>query len=206
MILQEMSLGNNLVSLGAILGTTGSQDLINSINERCGGGSFFNTEADPMREGFQMFMSQVVEPIRQVGITLKNVANKLFRKDEIRPLTCEEDLKWIPPSMHLPIVYFKPVRQMLEEERIDGFGIDPSTLNEEDPYEDMCKSGVAIIHTSTLRDDGSYDMVFYESTVDPELSFEEIEAIRDTREYLEEFINDPRTEHYDPTNYPAIHG
>lgn len=205
MVLSEMSLGSNLFNVGAILGTSGSQDLVNQINARCGGGSFFNTEADPFREGFRLFMNQVVEPIRQVGAAVANVAQKLFRKDEIRPLTCEDDLRWIPPSMHLPIIYFKPIRQMLEEERIEGFGIDPTTLCDEDPYEDLCKSGVVNIHSTWLEKDGSYQLNFYESTVDPDLTPEQIAAIRSSREFLEEFINNSLTEHYDPTNYPAIH-
>ena len=150
-------------------------------------------------------MNQVVEPIRQVGAAVANVAQKLFRKDEIRPLTCEDDLRWIPPSMHLPIIYFKPIRQMLEEERIEGFGIDPATLCDEDPYEDLCKSGVVNIHSTWLEKDGSYQLNFYESTVDPDLTPEQIAAIRSSREFLEEFINNSLTEHYDPTNYPAIH-
>ena len=205
MQISEISLGTNIMNLGAMLGTSGTQELINSINARCGGGSFFNTNADPFKEGFQAFMHQVVEPIRQVGITLKNTANKLFRKDEIRPITCEKDLEYIPPMMQLPIIYFKPIRQMLEEERIDGFGIDPATLADEDPYEDLCKSGVVEIHSSLLNSKGEYEVNYYESTTDPDLSAEQIEAIRSSREFLQSFVDDPKTAHFDPTNYPAIH-
>lgn len=205
MNVSQVTLGSNVMSLGAILGTSGSQELLDRINARGGGGSFFNTDRDPFRDGFKAFMQTVVDPIRKIGVTLQNTANKLFRNDVITPIVCEEDLRWIPPKMHLPIVYYPPIRQMLEEERIDGFGIDPKTLAEEDPYADMCDSGVVDIHSSTLGSKGEYTVIHYESTTDPELTHDEVEAIRDTREFLGHFVTNEETSHFDPTNYPDIH-
>ena len=66
MELASLSLNSNLFSLGALLGTSGSADLISSINQRCGAGSFFGSMDDPFRAGYQAFMTSVVEPIRQV--------------------------------------------------------------------------------------------------------------------------------------------
>ena len=150
-------------------------------------------------------MQNVVAPIRQVTVKMAGTAAKLFRKDEYRALTTEDDLRWVPPCMHLPIVYFQPIRRMLEEERIEGFGIDPSTLADEDPYENLCKSGVVDdIHSSNFPD-GEITIPHYEATDDPKLTWEEVDKLRATREFLAELLLNEDTAHYDPTNYPAIH-
>lgn len=204
--INELQLNTNILSLGAILGTSGQQDLINNINARCGGGSFFGSMADPFRTGFQSFMNTVIEPIRQVRQTLEQTASKLANPDRFRPITSMEDLQQgIPPCMHLGIVYYKPIRQMLEEERIDGFGIDPSTLMDEDPYESVINSGRVMIHSSLLGPNGEYTVTWTEKSIDPEISFEEKMALDLTRQYIDEFRMSEETKHLDFTSYPDLH-
>lgn len=208
MNISSLSLNTNILSLGNLLGSNGSQELIQGINSRAGTVNFFsNLEMDPFRNGFQNFMTQVVAPIREVGMVLQQTANKLFNKDVIRPITSVEELKkGIPPCMVEPIIYYAPIRQMLEEERIDGFGIDPKTLNEEDPYESVLASGyVDEIHSTTLNKEGIVEMSFTEKSTDPELSHDDIDALRDTRKFIDAFMKDKKTAHMDFTNYPSLH-
>lgn len=202
----ELSLSNNIFSLGSLLGTTGSQELVQQINAACGGGSFFGGSSDPYREGFQHFMQQVIEPIRAVGIQLTNTVQQVLKPDVYRPIDSEKELsKGIPPCMQLGIIYYPPIRQMLEEERIDGFGIDPKTLQEDDPFEPVLKSDKAIIHSSTLGKDGSFTMTTYWASDAPELTQEQKWALEVTREFFGEFVTNDRTKVYDPTDYPSLH-
>ena len=207
MQVSTMSLDSSILDLGALLGTGGSESLIRNINQRCGNTAFFGSASDPFREGFNTFMTQIVQPIRDMGRAIEKATNKLFDKDQIRPITCRNDLKHIPPCMHLPIVYTPAVRKLLEEERIDGFGINPKDLEEEDPYLRSLNSG-AEIHSSTLDKNGEVMITVALGDKDEDPYFIEDLTdrfyVRTAREYIEMFLEDPETKHLDPTDYPNI--
>lgn len=206
MRISELSLSSNILSIGSLLGSSGSQELIQSINHRCGGGSFFGSESDPLRTGFVNFMNTVIEPIRQVRMTMAATVNKLMKADVYRPIDSLKELEaGIPSCMQMGIVYYEPVRQMLEEERIDGFGIDPKTLEDEDPYASLIASGKVEIHSSLLNDKGEFEIQFTEKSTDPDLSFEEIRALDQTRQFIDQFLNDEITSSLDFTDYPNLH-
>ena len=206
MIIDALSLNTNVYSLGSILGGNSQQDLLNQINRSAGGGSFFGSMQDPIRTGYQLFMQQVVEPIRQSAMELKNIAIQLTNANVIRPIDSVEELvKGIPPCMQMPIVYYEPIRTMLNEDRIDGFGIDPKTLQVEDPYKDMVESGKYIIHTSTIKDN-KVEVTFKSNTTDPDLTPEQVMDISITRDFIDRFLSDDRTRHMDFTDYPSLHG
>lgn len=206
MIIDALSLNSNMYSLGSILGGNSQQDLLNQINQSAGGGSFFGSMLDPMRTGYQMFMQQVVEPIRQSAIELNRIAIQLTNPNVIRPIDSIETLKQgIPPCMQLPIVYYEPIRTMLNEDRIDGFGIDPKTLQIEDPYKDMVENGKYILHSTTIKD-GKVEIVFKRNTTDPKLTPEEVMDISITRDFIDRFMSDDETRHMDFTDFPSLHG
>ena len=203
----ELSLNTNILSLGGILGTTGSQQLINNINAQCGGASFFGSDLDPFRSGFHSFMTQIVQPIREAQVTLSNATHAMLNPDVYRPIDSVEELeKGIPPCMQLGIIYHPPIRKMLEEERIAGFGIDHKTLMKEDPFANPLKSGYIELHSTMLGPNGEYTIEFIDSTDDPPLSFKDKEALRATREYIDRFLQEELTRETDFTNYPNLHG
>lgn len=206
MLVQTMQLDTNLVNLSSLLGVRGHQEVLQHINQNAGG-SYYGSESDPFRQGFQTFMNQVVEPIRQASVKISNVINNFVIKDEIKCIDNVKILaKGIPPKMQLPIIYYEPVRTMLDDGAIDGFGIDPSKLAKDDPYADMCKSGVVDITTDTVNDKGEYEVEFIWNSDDPDLTPEEIMNITLTREFIDKFLKDETTKYLDPTNYPELHG
>lgn len=199
--IRELQLNTNILSLGALLGSTGQQDLINNINARCGGGSFFGSMSDPFRTDFHSFMTTVIEPIRQVQMTLASTAQQLLNPDSYRPITNETELAaGIPPCMQLGIIYYAPIRQMLDEERIDGFGIDPKTLEEEDPYASVLESGYKELHSDFLGPKGEFELQWIEKSTDPIMTADEKMALRLTRQYALEFITGEDTKHRDFTD------
>ena len=206
MLVQSMQLDTNLVNLSSLLGTRGHQEVLQSINQNAGG-SYYGSEADPFRQGYQIFMTNVVEPIRQAGTKLFNTVNNFIIDDRIRCIDSIADLeRGIPPKMQLPIVYYEPIRAMLDDGAIDGFGIDPSRLVKDDPYADMCKSGVAEINTDTVNAKGEYEVEFIWNSDDPDLTPEEIMNLTLTREFIDKFLKDETTKYLDVTNYPELHG
>lgn len=206
MNISSLQLNTNILSLGALLGTSGHQNLIDSINARCGGSSFFGSMNDPFRNNFQSFMTTVIQPIREVQQQLAVTNMALTRADEYRPIESVEDLeKGIPPAMHLGIVYYSPIRKMLEDERIDGFGINPRTLMDEDPFESVLNSGRVEIHSSLLGKNGEYEVNFTEKTTDPIMSETDMDALRRTREFIDQFMQNEDTKACDFTNFPNLH-
>ena len=206
MLIQSMQLDTNLVNLSSLLGTRGHQEVLQSINQNAGG-SYYGSETDPFRQGYQVFMTNVVEPIRQAGTKLFNTVNNFIIDDKIRCIDSVAELKrGIPPKMQLPIIYYEPVRAMLDDGAIDGFGIDPSRLAKDDPYADMCKSGVVDINPDTVNAKGEYEVEFIWNGDDPDLTPEEIMDLTLTREFIDKFLKDETTKYLDVTNYPELHG
>lgn len=201
----ELSLDTNIFSLGSVLGTNGSAELVSQINAASGAGSYFGSEQDPFKAGFQAFMSQVVQPITTSSMLFSGVAATVHKPDAIRPITSIEDLKeGIPSAMYGPILYHQPIREMAEQERIYGFGINPNTLEEKDIYNNALTSGYVELIPENIDKDGYATTTYSWSSDDPELTSEEIEAIRDTRAYIDEFYNSEETRHMDFTDYPML--
>lgn len=207
MLVQTIQLDTNLVSLSSLLGNNrGYQEVLQSINQNSGG-SYYGSESDPFRQGFQTFMQCVVEPIRQAGITIRNSVTHFMVNDEIRRIDNVAELaKGIPPKMWLPILYYEPVRRMLDDGAIDGFGVDPNKLVKDDPYKNLCESGSAEYSSDDLNDKGEYEVKFKWSSDDPDLSPEEIMDIKQTRKFIDAFLKDEVTKYLDITNYPELHG
>lgn len=188
-------------SPGALLGTTGTNELVQQINNNLGMSSqFFGSVDDIFAKGRQAFVQNIVEPIRQVGHTIKGVTNKLLRNDVIMPLIQEDDFEYIPPTMHMPILMYEPVRQLHDQGRVHGFGYDPANMPTEDVYGRLIDNGVVDLDTD-MEEDGSITFCHEWDTDDPDLSFEELNYIEQTRMYLDEIIQQRK---FDPTDYPNM--
>lgn len=205
--LYSVNLDSNLIDMGAIFGSSSPTALLDQLNRQSGASVIFGSQTDPFQQGFASFNQQIIRPLNEssgIDSALASITNKIMNNDVMIPINTAEQLKSIPPSMHMPIVYFPPIRALLEDGKIDGFGIDPKDLNPEDSYANVVESGYVEFTSEDIDKDGHLPIVFKSSTLDPELSDEEIEAIRITRRFLEEFLNDPDTSFIDPTQYPSL--
>ena len=199
------SLNSNILSLGSILGTAGDRALIDNINAVAGAGSYFGSNEDPYRYDYNHFQMAVLKPLEADRIKIMDTAAKLFNPDVIKPITSLKDLSnGVPSAMVLPILYYPPIRHLLEEESIYGFGIDPKTLQENDPYEHLLTNGKREFTSADLDNKGCIEFTWRFTSVDPILSDKELQAIQDTRDYLGKFLTDPETKDIDPTDYPRL--
>lgn len=205
-MLEALTLNTNLLSLSSLLGTDSSQRVLNEINARSGGNSFFNSVSDPFREGFNLFMQNVVTPLRELSQVAKSTATKLFSTDVARPIMSLEELKkGVAPCMQLPIVYYAPIRQMLEEERIFGYGINPRTLEDTDIYEPHIESGHVGLSAEDLPKSGEITIRFHYDSSDIDLSMEDRQALRETRRFIDEFMTDEDMKCLDFTDPDNLH-
>ncbi len=203
---------DTMPTAGALMGTTGAAEVIANINKRMGSVGF-SSITDPFTQGRNMFMQRIITPIREMSNKIKfemgnlfNEAPKYIAIDSLKALK-----KGIPATMFEPIIYYPPVRQLLEEGRIDGFGIDPDKMDDDDMFGRLINNGTIVI---TKDDDDTmftridekfvnYEMTWDIRSTDLEISDEDLECIEKTRNYFDLFMRDGNTNEFDFTDYPS---
>lgn len=188
---------SDIPSPGALLGTRGSAQLLQTINDSLGNSNFFDSAQNVYRSVSNAFIENIVQPMREMGQALQHVSRTLFNPDEYRVLETQEDFLYAPPCMHLPIVMYAPMRKLLEQGRIDGYGYDPDNLPEEDVYGRLCNNGTVADVLEACGENDSCDLVYEWWDDDPDLSPDEIAAVARTREMIDHILAATK---WDPTS------
>lgn len=177
----------DIPSPGALMGTTGSAQLVQSINEQFGGAGFFGSVNDAYTSVTNAFIRNIVRPMQAMEQSLQHLSRTLFNPDEIRALVTMEDYKYIPPCMQLPIVMYTPVRKLLEQGRVSGFGYDVENLPDENPFERIVNNGYCedILEAATAAGSDYISLEWEWRDDDPDLSIDEIENVAATFEYVD---------------------
>jgi hypothetical protein len=188
---------------GALLGTTGSADLIRTINDSLGCSSFFGTIHDAHTAITNAFIEKVVTPIREMASDLRNLAVAMHNPDELRPLIEPEDFRYTPTCMQLPIVMYTPVRKLLEQGRVNGYGYDPSQLPTENVYERLVNNGFVADVVEAAGDKHFAPLQWEYWSDDPDMTIEEIEAVQRTYEAIDYILLHTA---WDPTDITSERG
>lgn len=187
-------------SLGSLIGSRVSSEVFDSINDR-GHSSFFGEEFSHMETEF---FNRYVKPMDRVSLDLSRTVNALLNPDQFRILSSIEDFQSIPPCMELAIAFFPPVRKLMEEGRVSGFGFAPNSLQEDDVYGRLIDNFTCNDVEAASDEDGYYDIQAVQISDDPEYSDDELYAIRRTREYiLDKLLADTDR---DPTDIDVCRG
>ena len=192
-------------SAGALFGTVGRRNVMDAINNALGSSGFFGSAADIFAPYRSAFMSDIVSPLLRVSEAARNLVVAMVNPDEYRPLVTEADFAAIPPIMQMPIIMYEPLKRLLMDGKIEGFGYNPAWLPEEDVYGRLINNcrcddiGAALVASG----DNRYDWHGTYWSTDPRLSEDELEAIEETRDFIDRVL---ATEDYDPTNYPFARG
>lgn len=190
---------SGIPNYGAFLGTTASTELLASINEQAGS-TFFGTA---FQDTTAAFMRDIIVPMQAAVGQIRQVAEVLLNPDQIRPLICKEDFFAVPPSMQLPILMYAPVRDLFDRGRIEGFGYNTEYLPEVDIYAHILASGRVEDVAEAMDKDGVVRFHWEMHSDDPQLSGEQVRAIRDTREFIDQMLMNTE---YDPTCWPNARG
>ena len=192
----------------AIFAGGGSQAVIDRFNQEWAGsgGVIFGQTGDPRAAQFNKFQEAVTLMHARTTDLICSTDDFIRESNKIRRIVEEKHLNAVPVCMQLPLLMSPPVRELFEAGRIDGWGIDPVILPSEDFIGRLIKNGTA---ESTLNPEtGKLEMpeyLYWEwCSTDPFLEIEEIEAIEESRCFVDSFIREqlgPEGEMKDPTDY-----
>lgn len=193
--IQQLSM---VPSLGAMLGSVHSNDVLDRLNMASGGGVIFGQPGDPLRERYQNLRAQLANSLMLADRIVERTRQVIFEPERMVPITCVDDLYNVPQVMQLPILMYEPVRTLLEEGRISGYDIDPKNLPDEDVYGRLINNGKV-----ELGQDKDGEFVWLWRTDDPVLTDADLEAIEATRGWIDSWLLNemkPGGDYRDPTD------
>ena len=196
-------------TLGNILGTSVDSFIVDSINNAIQTTtSAVSNISSFIEDARKKFINNIVEPIKKNFGIYKKI--NLDDVNKILPIISEEDLFNIPPAMHLPILMYEPIKELLKQERIEGWGYEYNNLPKEDVYGRLIDNGKIEDVMTNLKEEkiGKETKHYIEfnykwNSEDPDLDFDEIDYIEQTRKFLDEFLKSSRL---DPTNPAKLRG
>ena len=188
-------------SLGSIMGSTGSQAVLQAFNQESGSGVIFGQASDPYQNRYNNFMGTVFGLVDKTAKVVRNAANILFDRDVIKEIDSEEKLSTIPTCMHVAIVTYQPIREVLDKGLIHGFGIDPKYLPKEDAVGRLIDNGK---FTWTQGEPKPEYIEYHFKSTDPVYEVEDLEKIETSREFIAKVLMEqmmPGSERKDPTDW-----
>lgn len=194
---------NSFPTLGALLGTSGSDAIIDNVNRVSGSTTFFGSMYDRYASIRNKFIENIVVPIKAAETALYKTVDAMVNIDHIKPLTTMDAFKSVTPAMHLPILMYEPVRTLFDQGRVSGFGFDPEFLPEEDVFGRLIDNGTSYDVLADLDDEGAVTLESTYWSDDPEMTDQELDAIEDTRRFIDKILADTN---YDPTDITLERG
>lgn len=172
--------GSAMPSLGMLLGTRASSEVFDSINTR-GHASFFGADFDNINRDF---FNRHVRQMDTMNFNLSRTVDAIMNPDRFRILDDMRSFESIPLCMELSIALFEPVRKGIIEGRMEGFGLNPLFLPEEDFYGRMIDNFTCEDVAAAADEHGNYEVTATMDSEDPDLTDDELYSIRKTREYI----------------------
>jgi hypothetical protein len=188
---------NNAPSIGALLGTTGSHELLNSLNQGSSLGTIFaQNPQDSFTQHYNQYMQHFITPLRAAEKLISATAAVILRDDQYIPRTTVDELKYVPQIMQMPILMMPEVRTLMGQGRVEGYGYDLNQIPEDDFYGRICETNGLAVST----DDSKYiESVWY--STDPDMSIDDMDAVADTRTFVRYVIEAMKL---DPTNLEEL--
>lgn len=200
---------DSVPSLGAMIGSVHSQDILDQINAKWGTSTVaFGLADDPYQEQYRHFSSLINAKLKESDNYVMQTTQHIFNPDIYMPITSEHDLACIPQVMQLPMLMMPQMRKMLEKGMIWGWGWTPEHLPEEDFYDRLIKSGSIEFVAGDPKTVPDYIVWDYKST-DPDLTPPQLDAIDRSRRWLADMIEREMSEggqRRDPTDLSNVIG
>ena len=189
---------------GALLGTSGSQQILNQINSQwANAGVIFGQTSDPRTNRYAAFMNTIVEPANIAAKMIENISHIIFNPNHIHAVTSIEDLDTVPPALQIPLLTCPEIRNYFDKGQLYGWGIDPASLPSEDIAGRLINNGTAFInHPNPEMNSQVWEWTW--KSDDPKYTEDYLDAIRDSRQWFAKYINEQmqaEAEHLDPTNH-----
>jgi hypothetical protein len=192
----------SIPSIGSLLGTSVSPDLINQINSNLPNSGVFGTELDPFKKHHEYFMEHIVNPIIETQQQIEHLqAIASINDNQILSIWNQDMLQFsLPQAMRLPILLYPPIMELYKKNAISGWDMNvPKDQDIPDIYGEMIEGVTADMEWD--NEEGYVGTCYCED--DWDLSLDEIEDIKETREFLDKFLQETDL---DPTNPSSKRG
>ena len=184
-------------SLGSLLGTSATSDVLSYLNNQYGNhnGVIFGQAGDPLADRFNNLMTLVQTQLVDTNMMIQQTTLAVSNPLQIQAITSEEQLYNTPVSMQLPILMYQPIRELFEQDRIYGYGFCKENLPQEDVFGRLIDNGKVTLNKNFYADGKIPDYMVEEwVTTDPNLTFDELDAIEATREWVEKYLREQMRE------------
>ena len=201
---QHLSLGA-APSIGALMGTAGSSAVVERLNRSIGSvDSVYSTDReDPFRSHYKFFMKNVVEKVVDANEIIMDTIGTAGSREAYPWVEHYDDLRSLPATMHMPMITYEPVRQLLKEGKINGFDYKAENLPDDDVYDRLIHNGEIEFDGENYNkhcfvdDEGVPHYVQEFRGDDPTLTDRELGCIRQLRMVIDDAIANGN----DPTEY-----
>lgn len=146
----------------------------------------FGSVGERFNSLFNTFDNLFVKTLNTAKIMIDQTKKVIQGTVTMIPILTEDDLYIVPENMHIPLLAYEPLRKLHVEEKIDGWGVSPDWVPNDDPWKPVLEFGY--IETDPITGDLPEEVFWQWSTHDPELSDSEVEALRESRRYFETMI------------------
>ena len=184
-------------SLGSLLGTSATSDVLSYLNHQYGNqnGVIFGQAGDPLADRFNNLMTLVQTKLVDTNTMIQQTTLAVSNPLQIQAITSEEQLYNTPVSMQLPILMYQPIRELFEQDRIYGYGFCKENLPQEDVFGRLIDNGKVTLNKNFYADGKIPDYTVEEwVSTDPNLTFTELDTIEETREWIEKYLRDQMRE------------
>jgi hypothetical protein len=198
--MEPINVLSSIPSLGSLLGTSASPDLINQINANLPTQGVFGTSLDPFKEHYDYFNSKIVEPIMATHQQIQQLQIiSTTPEDKIVSIYNLDQLQFdCPTAMHMPILLYPPVMKLYEQNLITAWGIElDKDSSKFDIYGDMIKG--TIVDCYEDKEEGLVATGYWEADW-PDLNFDELEDIKETREFIDQVLEETDFDPTDPSH------
>ena len=197
-------------SAAALLGTFKTTEVMDQVMQAWGNGDqagvLFGMRGDPYAERYKNFMNVVINNISESNAVALSIANSTVQDETYIPITTMDDLAYPTPTMQIVISQYEPIRQLILDEKIDGYPtVCKEFLEEQDdnPYERLAvTNGLAVFDKRDRR--FNPDVIVWEwRSSDPDLTDDNCIAIRKTYDFIDSWLErelGPGGERRDPTD------
>jgi hypothetical protein len=197
-MITENNILSSIPSLGSLFGTSASSDLINQINSSLPTQGVFGSSLDPFKAHYENFLTNIVNPILATHDQIQQlqVISITSEEDKIISIYNLDQLQFHCPSMmRLPILMYPPVMQLYEENKLTAWNLDiPKEVREHDIYGEAIKNCVADLDWN--EEEGLIGYTYWESTY-PDITLDELEDIQETRDFIDQILEETD---FDPTD------
>ena len=202
-----VTVSTSMPSLGALMNTSASAEVLSNINARYGS-TFFGERWEASRSAF---MSYVVQPLYTSIEQLKAISGRMATSGQIIALDTPEAFEFVPEAMRIPLLCVPRMRELLDAGRIEGWGYltedlpmwHASDYAGGNPYQRLIDNGRVEGVEDHMDENGRYIVSYRTNTDDPHLTQEDRDNLRISYQVLEQILDESSR---DPTSYANLRG